>query len=98
MNGTQFLKTWEGASSASDKTQVDPEYASAQNAYYTKAEHWLVEGTFASKREKLMWQLHSEGKSIRAIAAATSTKRDFVHRILKRIRYEMRYWHIYDSL
>jgi hypothetical protein len=63
--------------------------------YYRMAEFFLNENSFKDEREKLIWEMHVSGKSVRAIVEilkTVSTKasyRDTVSRTIIRLRKKM---------
>lgn len=68
----------------------------AKLEYYTMAEHFLNEHKFENSLEKIIWEYHSNGLSIRSIIKilhkdkVTKTNRDTVWKTIKRLSTEMK--------
>lgn len=66
----------------------------AKEDYYRLTAQFLHDYTFANDRERTIWQLHSEGKSIRSIVKTLKDQgykasKDSVHLVIKQISQEM---------
>lgn len=71
----------------------------AKVEYYQIAGQFLHGHKFKNKTEKLIWALHSDGKSIREIVEAldkegVKTYKDRIHKILKTLSKEMITHHV----
>lgn len=78
----------------SDSRRNDPNVVAAKMEYYRLAGHFLYDHKFDSTLEKTIWQMHSDGKSIRTIEKVLKAKgqavyRDLINRILMRLDDEM---------
>lgn len=64
----------------------------AKEEYYRLAEHFLNEFEFDNKIEKIIWTMHTEGKTIREISSLKKIKmkKDKVHEVIKRLASEMK--------
>jgi hypothetical protein len=58
--------------------------------YYRMASAFLHEHPFKDDIERAIWEAHSEGLSVRRIAALTKIDRNFVYLVIKEIRAIMR--------
>lgn len=72
------------------KTHYNPTSAGAKEEYYRLAGHFLYQYTFESEQERLTWELHSQGKSIREILIVIAEKgykshKNKVHQTIKRL-------------
>lgn len=70
-------------------------YLEAKEEYFRLARQLLHDYKFSTPQQKLVWQLHSEGLSIRTIIKVLKSKnypgyRDLVHGIIKKLSKEMR--------
>lgn len=74
---------------------TDPNRRNAKIEYYTLAQHFLHTYKFKNNKERVMWELHSEGISIRNISKEMK-RRNFktykfqVETVLSKLRDEMR--------
>lgn len=73
-----------------EKRLYDETRHEAQVEYYQLAGKFLHDHEFDSKKDKAIWQLHSEGVYIRAIVATLKKKRfktykDEVHRTIQKL-------------
>lgn len=81
----EFLKSW-----SSEINETGQEY-------YYMAEHFLSEYSFQDDDEKLIWEMHTNGKSERDIAIAfkrrrkRGLKKSNIHCIIDRLRKMMLY-------
>lgn len=82
----QMLKTWHNTWFQARGT---PDQFAAQALYYQRAVDMLNTFEFASKRDRTLWQFHSEGKSVREIAKLTGVSKTHVHHLLQAIKAEM---------
>lgn len=57
--------------------------------YYQRCREFLLEYKFKNKTERKIFELHSEGISIRDIATELKTYRDKVHKTIRRLVKEM---------
>lgn len=55
-------------------------------AYLERCQKLLWEHEFEDDRDRAIWRLHCQGKSIRDIADAMNLYRDLVHRTIKKLR------------
>lgn len=76
-----------------DPRRYDENVVEAKHQYYNIAGVFLNEHKFANTLEKKIWQLHSEGKSIReiekALAKVYRTYKDHIHKTLQALQAEM---------
>lgn len=61
----ELLKTWH---SNYFMRKYTPDEFEAKASYYRRCSHFLYDYSFDSDRERLVWELHSEGLSFRDIA------------------------------
>lgn len=64
---------------------ANPTLTSAKYEYYSSCRKFLNEYTFKNKKERAVFELHSEGVSIRDIATKLRLSRRFVHETIKRL-------------
>lgn len=81
----QMLKRWHAADFRKRST---PETYIAKRDYFQQATEFLNWYEFSGPRERKIWELHSEGATIREIAKKVRLKKDKVHRIIKKLRKE----------
>ena len=72
------------------KTRYNETLFSAKEEYYRLASQLLHSHSFQDKKEMLMWQMHSEGISVRNIVKTLKAKKfkvskDTVHAVIKRL-------------
>lgn len=86
------LKLWH-ADYFADARRNDENVIQAKQEYYRLAGQFLFEYKFKNPMEKRIWQLHSDGKSIREIERTLTkgykTYKDHIHRILQALEVEM---------
>lgn len=56
--------------------------------YFLDAQTFLNEHSFESHRERIIWQMHSEGLFLREIAAALKCSKDTIHASIKKLKKE----------
>lgn len=64
----------------------NPEVMIAKQEYFYNATQMLQTGMFENATEKEIWALHSDGKSLRAIAKEVGFNKDNVHAIVKKLQ------------
>lgn len=69
---------------------LDPLLISAKMDYYSFCRSFLEQHAFESNREKIIWEYHTEGISIRDIVdtlkkSRIKTNRDAVHKIIQKL-------------
>ena len=64
---------------------ANPTLTSAKVEYYSACRKFQSSYTFKNKKEKGMFEMHSEGISIRDIATKYKTSRRKVHELIKRL-------------
>lgn len=82
INGADVLVTYDATWF---KARGTPDVVGAQTEYYKLARDLLHTFAFESKRDKFIWELHSEGKSCRETQAITKVHKDIVNRIVRKI-------------
>lgn len=85
------LKRWSNKFYLRDSTRVLFE---SKQEYYRMAGHFLHETSFRNERERLIWELHSEGIGVEDTISILKTRRfkaykDLVHGAIVRLRKEM---------
>lgn len=88
----QLLKEWH---STKFLDHADGVRSSARQKYYEMATHFLHAHQFESEMEYTIWEMHSNGLSLRKIAKEVSSQKrtfskDEVAKIIKTIRGKMR--------
>lgn len=72
---------------------IDPTYYNTTVLYYAKARDLLNTFDFKTELHRQIWELHSEGVSVREIARALNqkkVKRSTVHNVLKQLKREVK--------
>lgn len=80
------LKIW---SAHYFQSAYTPDSFTAKETYYRLAGQFLHSHKFKTPHEREVWRLHSEGESIRAIAAHLGSYPNKIHKIIKKLSKEM---------
>lgn len=64
----------------------NPEWVAARQEYFYYATQMVENGLFENDTEREIWSLHSDGKSLRAIAKEVGFNKDRVHAIIKKLQ------------
>lgn len=83
IGGVNRLKHWDSHWFQSRWTEVE---FSAKEKYYIDARQLLNTFDFETKRDKIVWYWHSEGKSCRETQELTGVNKDIVNKIVRTIR------------
>lgn len=87
---TNFVGASKGAKSLGDGNKFDATWFRSQEEYYQLAGVFLHQHSFENPKEKLIWQMHSEGKASAEIYRILKKRRmkvyrDGVLKIVKRL-------------
>lgn len=84
----EMLKTWHSTQFA---RRFNKERFDARRDYFDRATHFLHSHPFRSVLEKTIWELHSEGKSLREIAKETGkVSKDGALKVIRALLIEMK--------
>lgn len=82
----EFLKFW----SSSFKSKYTPDQFREKHRYFQMTVHFTRTHEFTSGFEERVWCLHSEGFSLREIAAQLNSNKDKVNKIVLSLTKKMR--------
>lgn len=80
-NSNGLLKAWH---SSYFQIKYNPDVFSKKQEYYELACVFLHNHEFESSKEKIVWSLHSQGMSLRAIAKEMNVKICWTHKVIKK--------------
>ncbi len=84
----EMLKTWHSSHFA---RRYNPETFEAKKVYFDDATEFLNTYKFKTRLERTIWELHTEGRSLREIAKETGkVSKDGALKIIKQLLLEMR--------
>lgn len=78
-DGSDRLKAW-------DSYRMPKHSNLDVRQYFLDATQFMHEYSFANPRERIIWQLHSEGLYLREVAKAVGSNKDTVAKVIKNIQ------------
>ena len=82
----EMLKTWHSSYFINRNT---PDTFLAKQSYFQSASRFLHSNKFKSEKDRLIWEMHCDGATLRGIASELKEKLWFVHRTVNNLILKM---------
>lgn len=84
-----------------NKRRDNPEYAESVSAYWRVCDSFLLDNTFKTETERIIWEYYTKGLTVRETAklldqVGISVSKSTVYNVLKRLETKMKAQYLYE--